>query len=125
MKKEFEKFFASHQNPRPFEHSALYIEFKELIPSGLKGLQIKQHFLHDLVALDLLEEAYETAIQISQTTKGYIQQETAIQAYLIANMLSDSQRINESSLYLPNNWNNFSIPESWNETLKQAFKIYK
>ena len=124
MNKAFENFFISHKNPNPFQHIALYREFKELSPSGIKALRIKQHLLYDLLSLDLLEDAYEMAMQISASTTGIIHQETALQAHLIAQLLNDSQKINESRLYLSESPIKNINTIHWHPILKKALEIY-
>ena len=124
MKKEFEDFFISHQNPNPFQHIALYREFKELIPGGIKAIQIKQHLLYDLLSLDLLNDAYEVAMKIVISTTGIIHQENALQAYLIAQMLEDSEKIQESRLYLPTDWRQKIRTNNWHPILKKAVETY-
>ncbi len=121
MQRNFERFFLTHQNPQPLHHSALYYEFKELMPIGISAAQVKQHLIDDFIQMDLLQEAYDLSMELVWTNKGQIQKEAAAQAYLLAKILSDKTKIEQAKKYLNDDWKSKINPEKLKPILKWAF----
>ena len=93
------------------------------MPAGKKAVQIKQHLLYDFISLDLLEEAYDMALQIISATKANEQSQTIIQAYLIAQILSDTDKINHIKELLPSDWNTDIQTQNWPKILQKALSV--
>lgn len=122
MQRRYERFFISHMQQNPFKHVALYNEFKELMPVGIKGAQIKQHLIDDFIALDLLPDAYDLAMDLSDHSNAAFKQKAAVQAYLTALILNDGEKIKKAEKKLPDDWKQLSKTFSLSPLLKWKLK---
>ena len=120
MQRRFEYFFITSQNP--INRIVVYNECKELMPTGIRGVQIKERLLHDFITLDLLDKAYDLAMELTQTTAEQKQQPSALYAYLIANILKDTEKQNLAKEYLADDWKKQKLPDNTPEILKWIYR---
>lgn len=120
MQRHFEQFLMTNQ--MPIKRVALYNEFKELMPTGVKAISIKQQLVNDFIALDLLNNAYDLAMELAQTTTDKTQQQSAVYAYLIATLLENTEKQSAAQEYLSEDWKKQPLPDNLPEILKWAYK---
>ena len=81
-------------------------------------------FSNPALLSSMLDYAKSTNTAVVISTTGIIHQENALQAYLIAQMLEDSEKIQESRLYLPTDWRQKIRTNNWHPILKKAVETY-
>ena len=123
MQRHFEYYFKGDR--KHIERVALYNEFKELMPTGIKAISIKQQLLDDFIALDLLDNAYDLAMELAQTTKGATQQKSAVYAYLTATLINDTAKQENALQYLNDGWKEQSFINKMPPVLLWAYKKIK
>lgn len=123
MQRRFEHFFIANENP--IKRVIIYNEFKELMPTGIRAIYIKDRIIRDLITLDLLDKAYDLAFEATLTTFGKKQQEMALYAYLIAVISSDPKKQSEAKPYLSEDWQKQPVPTDMPEILSWAYKRIK
>ncbi|MBP5534925.1 MAG: hypothetical protein J6Y03_05440 [Alphaproteobacteria bacterium] len=120
MQRHFEHFVMTSQSP--IQRIVIYNEFKELMPTGIKALQIKEQLIRDFITLDLLDKAYDLAFETAQTTFGRRRQKFALYAYLTAITLSDTEKQENAIQYLDADWQKQPIPSDIPEILKWSYR---
>ena len=123
MQLRFEYFFMTNEDP--IKRVVIYNDFKELMPTGIRAVHIKEQIIKDLISLDLLDKAYDLAFESAQTTFEKKQQELALYTYLIAVVLSDVQKQSEAKAYLPDDWQKQPVPTDMPEILLWTYKRIK
>ena len=81
----FTKALFDNQIASPLERIAFFNEFKELIPNDQTGNKMMHLIVHDLISLDLLDNAYQISTALAEhRLHGEEQQILALEASLIA-----------------------------------------